>query len=422
MEKYIILAFFLLTTQRCFYSEHLYIEKDPEEIKVLSKYENPFQINLFYFNATNYSEYYLSRTNSSHYYNQINQNDSNIIKREFLDSFVKETTYRLKLDQPQIDYIIIYYSTMNNFTIKNSSFQTNCKALGPYRFEATRFDTFIISILILLGILLLLFLFRNYEPLASRSIAPYLAVIVNIIDITLNYIMQTTDKCGKKWCYLWMFSFCEFSVIIGVFNYIRYSFVIHIDKTKVKAIQKNSRSKILKCLHGSITNILFFLFIIIISVIISLILLIRGDCLMDTVYNMITTKVFIFFIIILSIMIIIFVYNLFQNYFSKQKFLNGLIFPSNDPFHFHLEFYLLFIPLILMIIFLIQHMVDRNILSCYLGRTINNIIWSVLLLLFMIVDLFSLFLTILFILIKKIYQPIQNIEQIYSNVNNFNKV
>eukprot|EP01080_Neovahlkampfia_damariscottae_P010099 gene10099-2519_t len=108
---------------------------------------------------------------------------------------------------------------------------TTCLRIGSVRVDSSNFIFFISTLIFYIIILFLLILFRNEEPLRSRSLGPFIGLICQFICLIGNHLITNTTLEFKNQYGCYVFIFCslmmmELSFLIPCLIYFR-SFLIN---------------------------------------------------------------------------------------------------------------------------------------------------------------------------------------------------
>lgn len=145
----------------------------------------------------------------------------------------------------------------------------------PGRIGAYHFGIYIPLMIFYLIIFILMVWFRDYEPLKSRGMSPYIALFCISIDLTLEFINITgftyeelySFECFTTGYILYLLSILM--CVIPIQYFLRYISLVNINIQKNEIIKGNSDEKlpfwvfILKYMnHGAVTGVFYLTFIV----------------------------------------------------------------------------------------------------------------------------------------------------------------
>lgn len=192
----------------------------------------------------------------------------NISKNEFLkyfnNSIYIEVLYSINYKFiSQFEKIENFVISMNRSTIGFSTY---------LRYESVNLSIFIISLISYLFIFCLLFLLRNYQPLKSRGIVPFISLFINLIFIALSGIEMLFLSFESNTKYFIYMEFISMSLqlsigFITIIQLFRYSSILYLKRKKMDIYKKNDHLNFnLKCLNfigfSLIQFIIFFIIFI----------------------------------------------------------------------------------------------------------------------------------------------------------------
>ena len=142
---------------------------------------------------------------------------------------------------------------------------TTCLRIGSVRIDSSNFILFISTLIFYIAILVLLFLFRNEEPLRSRSLGPFIGLLCQFVSLIGNRLItnETLEFKNQYGCYVFIFCslmMMELSYIIPYLIYFRSFLINNINEYKEEFYvhsapsNKNKIKNTIKIISSGILN------------------------------------------------------------------------------------------------------------------------------------------------------------------------